>query len=132
MQIVYKTSICATTQQIIDLYEKAGLPRPTTNPERIAKMYSNASLIISAWQGEELVGIARSLTDFCWCCYLADLAVDPGYQKHGIGKKLIELTGESITDESMLLLLSVPTAMAYYPKIGMEAVDNGFIIYRKK
>lgn len=76
--------------------------------------------------------MARSLTDFSYCCYLSDLAIHPDYQKHGIGKKLIDLTQEKIGEHCMLLLLSVPTAMEYYPKIGFEKVENGFIIKRKK
>ena len=62
----------------------------------------------------------------------ADLAVDPNAQKTGIGKRLVELTKEAVGDESMVLLLSVPTAMEYYPKIGMERLDNAFIIWREK
>jgi predicted N-acetyltransferase YhbS len=88
-------------------------------------------LTISAWHGAELVGISRSLTDFVWCCYLADLAVRKDFQQAGIGRKLIELTREKATEKSMVLLLSVPGALEYYPKIGMEKVENGFIFNRK-
>ncbi|HEY1053829.1 MAG TPA: GNAT family N-acetyltransferase, partial [Emticicia sp.] len=67
-----------------------------------------------------------------WCCYLADLAVRSDYKTSGIGKKLVQLTKEKAGEQSMVLLLSVPTAMEYYPKIGMEKVENGFIIFREK
>jgi ribosomal protein S18 acetylase RimI-like enzyme len=70
--------------------------------------------------------------DQVWCAYLADLAVDPALQRSGIGRRLVELTRETLGDRSMLLLLSVPEAMGYYPKIGMEPVDNAFIFYRRK
>ncbi|SDS45092.1 N-acetylglutamate synthase, GNAT family [Gillisia sp. Hel1_33_143] len=119
-------------QDIITIYDTAVLKRPTESAERIAKMYENSSLIIAAWHDEKLIGVARSLTDFSYCCYLSDLAIHPEYQKHGIGKKLIDLTKKKIGDECMLLLLSVPTAMEYYPKVGFEKVENGFIINRKK
>ncbi len=119
------------TQEIIEIYDTAVLKRPTDDADRIARMYKNSSLVIAAWHEEKLVGVARSLTDFSYCCYLSDLAIHPEYQKHGIGKKLIELTQEKIGDECMLLLLSVPTAMEYYPKVGFEKVENGFIIKRK-
>jgi predicted N-acetyltransferase YhbS len=108
------------------------LKRPTHDAQRIARMYQNSNLVISAWDGDKLVGVSRALTDFCYSCYLSDLAVTKDYQKAGIGKKLIELTKEAIGDETMLLLLSATTAMEYYPKVGMETVHNGFIIHRLK
>jgi predicted N-acetyltransferase YhbS len=72
------------------------------------------------------------LTDFVWCCYLADLAVRKDFQKSGVGRKLVEMTREAVSEKSMVLLLSVPDALEYYPKIGMEKVENGFIFNRKK
>ncbi|GAB3904628.1 GNAT family N-acetyltransferase [Mucilaginibacter boryungensis] len=132
MNITYSTTIKPTPQQVIDLYESAGLNRPTNDAARIQKMYDNSNLFATAWDGDLLVGVARSLTDFCYCCYLSDLAIRDEYKKAGIGKKLVQLTREAISEESMLLLLSAPTAMEYYPKIGMNEVKNGFIIPRNK
>jgi len=93
-------------------------------------MFANANLVITAWDGDQLIGVARSLTDFCWCCYLADLAVRNEYKGRKIGKRLIDLTKERVGEQSMLLLLSVPAAMEYYPKVGLQKVNNGFIINR--
>ena len=132
MEIVYKTDVLPTAAQIIDLYEKAGLPRPTNDPERMQKMYKNSNLVVTAWDNDKLIGACRSITDWVWCCYLADLAVDPAYQKTGMGKRLIELTKEKVGEQSMILLLSVPTAMTYYPKVGFEKEDRGFIMKREK
>jgi ribosomal protein S18 acetylase RimI-like enzyme len=132
MNITYKFDLTPETDAIIALYENAGLNRPTGDKARIHKMYAHSNLVISAWDGDLLVGIARSLSDFCHCCYLSDLAVSAAYQKEGIGKRLIDLTKEKIGDESMLLLLSAPAAMDYYPKVGLEKVQNGFIIHRKR
>ncbi|HEV7779907.1 MAG TPA: GNAT family N-acetyltransferase [Chitinophagaceae bacterium] len=132
MEISYRTAILPTAEEIIDLYDRAGLPRPTSDKVRIEKMFDNANLLITAWDKEKLVGVSRSITDFSWCCYLADLAIHPDYQKHGIGKKLIWMTKEKAGEQSMVLLLSVPTAMEYYPKAGMERLNNAFIINRDK
>jgi ribosomal protein S18 acetylase RimI-like enzyme len=130
MEISYKLDTIPDTGIIIELYNSSGINRPTTDKERITKMYSNSNLIVTAWDKEKLVGITRSLTDFCYCCYLSDLAVRKEYQKYGIGKKLISLTKESIGDQVMLLLLSAETAMDYYQKVGFQKGDNGFIIKR--
>jgi len=95
-------------------------------------MYENSDLVVTAWDGDMLVGVSRCITDWVWSCYLADLAVRNDYQGKGVGKKLVELTKETVGEKSMVLLLSVPDAMEYYPKIGFEKVENGFIIYREK
>ena len=75
-------------------------------------------------------GVARALTDFSWCCYLSDLAVDKAYQKQGIGRELVQRVRAEAGEEAHLLLLSAPKAMDYYPKIGLEAVANGWQIKR--
>jgi len=132
MEITYKSDIIPGTESIIALYDSSGINRPTYDKQRISKMYANSNLVVTAWDNDKLVGISRSLTDFCYCCYLSDLAVRKEYQKHGIGKKLIFLTKEIIGEQCMLLLLSAPTAMEYYPNVGFEKVNNGFIINRSK
>ncbi len=119
-----------TPTQLADIFDRAGLNRPTDDLARIAQMLAHGNLLITAWDADKLVGVARSLTDFCFCCYLSDLAVDESYQHHGIGKQLIALTQEEIGPRTTLLLLAVPTAMAYYPKVGFEAVPNGWTIKR--
>lgn len=130
MEINYKVGITPETDSIIEVYNSSGLNRPTGNKERIAEMYANSNLVVTAWDHDQLVGIARSLTDFCYCCYLSDLAVRKDYQKLGIGKELINLTREKIGPMTTLLLLSAPTAMEYYPKTGFRKIENGFIIDR--
>jgi len=132
MEITYKTDITPTPEQVIELYENSGLSRPTHDKERIRKMVENANLIVTAWDNEVLVGVARSITDWAWSCYLADLAIRHEYKKAGIGKKLIDLTKEKVGEQSMVLLLSVPTAMEYYPKVGFTKQESSFIINRTK
>jgi len=132
MEITYRNDILPDINQIVEVYNSSGINRPTTDKERISKMFSNSNLIITAWYKEKLVGISRSLTDFCYCCYLSDLAVREDYQTRGIGKKLIELTKDNIGNQTALILLSAPTAMDYYPKVGFQKIENGFIIRRSE
>jgi ribosomal protein S18 acetylase RimI-like enzyme len=130
MNITYSLDKKPTADQIIELYDNAGLPRPTHDKERIQKMFDNSNLIVTAWDKDLLVGLSRSITDWVWSCYLADLAVRTDYQKHGIGKQLIKLTKEKLGEQSMVLLLSVPTAMNYYPKVGFVKQESSFIMNR--
>ena len=130
MIIEYKLNVIPAIEIIIDLYNSSGINRPTTDCTRISQMFANANLVVTAWDEHTLVGISRSLTDFVYCCYLSDLAVREEYKHKGIGRRMIEITKEVVGDQTMLLLLAAPAAMDYYPKIGLEKVENGFIIKR--
>ena len=132
MGITYRISAPITTEQVIDLFRSSGIRRPIDQPERIRRMLQHANLTITAWDGEKLVGIARALTDFSFCCYLSDLAVDKAYQRQRIGKELVRRVQEAIGEESMLLLLAAPEAREYYPHIGFQHVDRAWAIDRKR
>jgi ribosomal protein S18 acetylase RimI-like enzyme len=120
MQIIYKINYPVNVDQAIDLYNRStlGERRPVDKPDVFAKMLMNADLIVTAWDNEKLVGIARTLTDYGYVAYLADLAVDVEYQKKGIGKKLVEITEENIDETAFITLLAAPAANEYYQKIG--------------
>src|ERR1041385_3285232 len=93
-KIIYKFDVVPTTQKVIELYNAADLPRPTHDSQRIRAMFENSNLIVTAWDGDKLVGVSRTITDCVWSSYLADLAVSPDYKKSGIGKNLFSLRGE--------------------------------------
>ncbi len=131
MEIIYKTDVTPHCDDVIDVYISSGINRPVQDKRRITEMFANSNLIITAWHNDKLVGISRALTDFCYCCYLSDLAVRADYQKLGIGKELLRLTKNKVGDTTTLILLSAPAAINYYPKIGLKKADNAFIIKRK-
>lgn len=132
MEITYSITKIPLVEEIIELYENAGLLRPINDKERIQQMYNNSSLIVTAWDKDLLVGVSRSITDWVWACYLSDLAVRNNYKKNGIGKKLIDLTKETVGNQSMVLLLSVKSAIEYYPKVGFVKHKRSFIIDREE
>lgn len=132
MEVTFRTDVSPSVEQIITLYRDAGLPRPIGDRARIQTMFENSDLIVTAWAGEELIGICRCITDWVWACYLSDLAISPEFKQKGIGKKLIDVTKERVGEQTMILLLSVPTAMEYYPKVGFNKEDRAFSIDRKK
>jgi len=111
-----------TAEQAIDLYMRStlGERRPIHNKETFEAMLKNANLTITAWDENTLVGIARTLTDFAYVAYLADLAVDQQYQHSGIGKQLIANTQSRLGPECMIVLLAAPKANEYYEHIGFE------------
>jgi len=122
MNITYSSTAKISADQAIDLYIRStlGERRPIHNRQAFENMYQHANLIISAWDGDKLVGISRSLTDFSYVAYLSDLAVDIQYQKQGIGKQLIEKTKSDLEPECMLVLLAAPKAREYYGPLGFD------------
>ncbi|MFK9090903.1 GNAT family N-acetyltransferase [Bacillus salipaludis] len=130
--IEFKIGATVIAEELSDVFKMSGIRRPVNDLPRLKRMIEHADLLITAWDEQTLVGVARAITDFSYCCYLSDLAVNKDYQKRGIGKELVRLVQEEIGDEVMLLLLSAPAAMEYYPRIGFDKVENGFIIPRKK
>ena len=130
--IDYRHNLPLDPVDVARVFDASGITRPTKDLPRIARMFATANLIISAWDGSELVGLSRALTDHSFCCYLSDLAVDREYQKHGIGRELIRRTRSVIGEEVSLILLSAPGAMSYYPKVGFTLADNAYVIRRKR
>ena len=130
----YRINHQISVEQFIDLLQRSTLAarRPLDSRERVQRMLDHVNLIVTAWDGEKLVGVARSSTDFAFYCYLSDLAVDDTYQRSGIGKMLITFTRIVAGDEASLILLSAPAAMEYYPKVGFEKLENAFAIKRER
>ncbi|MGN6394141.1 MAG: GNAT family N-acetyltransferase [Mucilaginibacter sp.] len=119
-EIVYARELTLHPEEFIDVLKRSTLAarRPVDDTERMKCMCQNANLIVTARKDGKLVGVARSLTDFIYCTYLSDLAVDESLQKQGIGIRLIAET-KKLTPQAKLILLSAPAAVNYYPKIGM-------------
>ena len=128
--LTFRTNAPVSTGQVIDLFRSSGINRPVDDEARIAQMLRYGNLTITAWHGTQLVGFARSLTDYCFCCYLSDLAVSGDFQRRGIGKKLIEMTKAQVGEQTTLLLLAAPAAKDYYPKTGMDRYVDTFVIKR--
>lgn len=130
MEIDYKVNEPISAEQFIALLKKTslGVRRPIDNVEKIQAMLDNSNLIVTAWGDGELIGIARSVTDFNFCCYLSDLAVDESIQSMGVGKYLILVTKEEVSPDCKLILLAAPQAEGYYPKIGFEAHNSAWVL----
>lgn len=127
--LTYRSNIKITAVDFIDLLERSTLAerRPVQDHRRIQKMLDNANLIVTAWSDDRLVGISRAVTDYSYCCYLSDLAVDMQFQHQGVGKELVKRTHEAAGPETQLILLAAPRAISYYSKIGMKRFEHCFI-----
>jgi predicted N-acetyltransferase YhbS len=119
--IQYSSCRSLSALQFIDILRRSTLSerRPVDDLQRIEKMLKYGNVLITAWEDDLLVGVSRALTDFSFCCYLSDLAVDVAFQHKGIGKRLVVETRKEAGKDTKLILLAAPGAVEYYPKIGM-------------
>ena len=118
--------------EYLALYRSSGIKRPLSERARMAQLFSGANLTISARIDGKLVGLARCLTDGAFVCYIADLLVAGDLQHSGIGRILLQAVAEHSGPQVQQLLLSAPSAMGYYPKVGFQAIHNAFAVPRKQ
>ena len=119
--IIYRTNHPLDPLDIVRVFDNSGIRRPTTDLPRIARMFASPCLVLSAWDGETLIGVSRSLTDFAYCGYLSDLAVDRSYQHQGIGRELVRIAIDAARrkgSEGVILVGDPP----YYMPLGFEKV----------
>lgn len=128
--IAYQLEPNLTSAEFIDVLIRStlGERRPIDQPDVIAAMLRNAGIILTARADGQLVGISRAVSDFSYCVYLSDLAVDVAHQKQGIGKELIRRTHEAAGLHTTLILLAAPKARTYYGHIGMQYHDSCWVI----
>lgn len=131
-QVTYQLEPKLAPAEYVDVLVRSTLAerRPIDDAARIARMLDQADLIVTARCQGQLVGVARALTDFAYCTYLSDLAVDVAFQGQGIGRELLRRTHEAAGKETTLILVAAPKARTYYPHVGMQKHDSCWIIPR--
>ncbi|MDX3775037.1 GNAT family N-acetyltransferase [Chromatiaceae bacterium AAb-1] len=132
MQLSYQQESSFDLDEILRVYQASGLNRPLADRSRMAVMLGSANLLVTARHNGQLVGLARCLTDKAYVVYICDLLVDNAWQKQGIGKALLEKVQQLTGPQVMQLLLSAPSAMEYYPKVGFKALQNAFAVLRQQ
>ena len=132
MDVTFSHESKITPSQFVDLLRRSGLAerRPVEDSACVEGMLQNANLLVTAWQGDHLVGVARSVTDFNYCCYLSDLAVDASLQRRGIGRRLIHETQQRLGPRCKIILLAAPAATEYYSHIGFSRHPQAWVLAR--
>jgi len=128
--IEYRYGNDLNLDQVIELYNAStlGERRPVDDRRIMTDMLRHANLVVTAWDGDLLVGLGRTLSDFSYVGYLADIAVRLSHQRRGIGVELIRKTRERMGPRSLLVLLAAPKAVEYYPKIGFTRHDSAWTL----
>ena len=127
--ITYRLGNDVDLDLVIELYHAStlGERRPVEDRARMQSMLHNANLVVTAWDAEQLIGIARSVSDFAYCTYLSDLAVRRSHQRRGIGRELIRRTREA-GGQAAVVLLSAPKAVEYYPHVGFTQHPSAWVL----
>jgi len=129
----YKIDDRCTVYEVQEVFMRSGIRRPVGDADRLQRMIDNADEIITARDGSKLVGFLRAITDYSYCCYISDIAVDTDHQGIGIGKELIRMLRDKLGEEEIqYVLTSAPKTVGFYEKIGFERADKAFVIKRKK
>ena len=130
--ITYKLNNNISTDDFVNILKNStlGQRRPIDDFDTISGMIKNADIIITASIEDKIIGVARAVTDFYYCCYLSDLAVDITYQNNGIGKQLIKTVQEQLNEKCKIILLSSPNAQEYYPKIGFIQHNSAWTLIK--
>lgn len=128
--IAYRVGNELDLDAVLDLYRAStlGERRPVDDRAILADMIRHANLVVTAWDDVTMVGLSRSLTDFAYVAYLADLAVRDSHQKLGIGRELIARTRSLMGPRSMIVLLAAPAAVDYYPKLGFTKHGSAWVL----
>jgi hypothetical protein len=132
IEVRYAVEPQLTAEEFVDVLKRSTLAerRPIDEPATIEGMLRLADIVATARIDGRLVGVSRAITDFHYCTYLSDLAVDATVQRLGIGKSLVRLTHEAAGLHTTLILLAAPAARGYYPRIGMQPHDSCWMIPR--
>lgn len=131
--ITYRTGNGLDLDRVLDLYRAStlGERRPISDRRRMAAMLRHANLVVTAWDGPLLVGIARSLSDFAFATYLSDLAVRVSHQRLGIGRELMRRT-QKAGGKARIVLLSAPKAVKFYPRVGFTKHPSAWTLGPKE
>ncbi len=76
--------------QLEQLYVPVGWEAYTKDMEELHRAVANSTYVATAWKDEQLIGLARALSDDVAVFYLQDILVHPDWRRHGVGKVLID------------------------------------------
>ena len=84
------------------------------------KSLENSENVISAWDGEKLIGLGNAISDKFLVVFYSHLLVLPEYQNKGIGAEIMRRFGEIYRDFHQQILVSVKDAIPFYEKCGFK------------
>jgi GNAT superfamily N-acetyltransferase len=114
-----------TLEEYIYILHDSGLGkrRPMDNPSHLERMIQGSNLLVTARENGHLIGFLRGLSDFCYRCFIADLAVAKAYQGKGVGREILKFT-RSLAPEARLILFAAEDAEPFYQRLGFRPHEH--------
>jgi ribosomal protein S18 acetylase RimI-like enzyme len=130
--LVYRDDHDIDLDQLTILFNAVGWERRTADRERLAQLVRGSMFVVSAWEGDRLVGFARAISDGATNAYISTVAVLPEYQKRGIGREIIRRLVEG-RDHLQFVLHANDNAYPFYLHldVGFEPFDSVLVRRRK-
>jgi len=113
--------------ELSNLYRVA--PLGEKPPEALATVFGNSMFMCFVYAGGVLAGAGRVLADGLDCAYIADVAVHPDHQGHGLGKAIIRQLVALSRDHKKIILYANPGAEGFYGKLGFLRMNTAMALW---
>jgi GNAT superfamily N-acetyltransferase len=130
-RLVLRKDVLVDAERLADLFRAVGWYRKANDVPRLARMLEGTTQMVSAWEGERMVGFARAISDQAYNGYISSVAVHPRWQGKGLGERLITSLMEQ-NDEIKFSLTAVPGIHGFYEQMGFTEDPEGMVRYRKR
>lgn len=126
MDIEIKKGFVPEMDDVIKLYDDCGWTAYTDEPETLEKAIKNSLEVFTLWDGEILVGLARTVGDGATICYLQDILILNSYQGKGLGTRLLgEVLADNVSIRQFILLTEdTHKNRKFYKKLGLRPVED--------
>ena len=117
MAITYRASKEVEPYSLGDLFLSVNWPLGH-QPDKLRRAFSRSDQVITAWDGEKLVGLVNTIADGSVTAFIPYLLVNPEYQKQGIGGTLIGMIVSAYQGYERIVLLTEKDTVDFYKKCG--------------
>lgn len=128
--ITYNVETNVNRDDLIDLYSNANWTAYTNDLDTLTQAIRNSLKVITAREGEKLVGLVRVVGDGLTILYIQDILVHTEYKRNGIGRKLMELILNEFPGvrQKVLLTDDNPETRGFYESLGFDSCDKGQLV----
>ena len=125
MEITYTEEKKFTQEQVQALFLSVGWVSGRY-PSRLYKALMHSSTVITAWDGDHLVGLVRLLDDSELTAYMHYVLVDPAYQGKKIAGTMIDMVKEKYRDYLYIEIMPEESKnAAFYQRFGFQIMEGG-------
>lgn len=106
--------------ELVGLYDAVGWTAYTLDPDLLVQALRGSTRVVTARYGEDLLGLARVVSDGATIAYLQDVLVRPELQREGVGRQLVQAALEPFEHvrQKVLLTDDEPRQRAFYESLG--------------